>query len=106
MTESVSNVEMNIEKVSAISVEDVARYLRISEIDDEDKKDLNKFLKISKSFIKSYTGVKDLDIYEDFVIVVFVLCQDMNDSRSYYVDGKNLNDVVKTILDLHSVNLL
>lgn len=47
-----------------------------------------------------------LDAYEDFWIVVMVLCQDMYDNRTLSVDNENLNQTVKTILDMHSKNLL
>lgn len=47
-----------------------------------------------------------LDAYPDFVIVVYVLVQDMYDNRSLYVDKNNLNKVVDTILGMHSINLL
>ncbi|UWG96786.1 hypothetical protein LPY66_18195 [Dehalobacter sp. DCM] len=47
-----------------------------------------------------------LDAYEDFVIAVYVLCQDMYDNRSFYVDKNNINRVVDSILGMHSVNLL
>lgn len=50
--------------------------------------------------------VTGLDAYEDFVIVVYVLCQDMYDNRTYYVDKTNLNRVVEAILGMHCVNLL
>ena len=38
--------------------------------------------------------------------VVFILCQDMWDNRTLYVDKSNLNKVVDTILGMYSVNLL
>ncbi len=47
-----------------------------------------------------------LDAFDDFIIVLYVLCQDMHDNRSMYVDKTNLNRVVDTILGLHSINLL
>lgn len=47
-----------------------------------------------------------IDKYEDFVIVVYILCQDMHDNRTLYVDEKNLNKVVEIILGMHSINLL
>lgn len=45
-----------------------------------------------------------LDAFEDFWIVVMVLCQDMHDNRILAVDTENMNKVVKTILDLHATN--
>ena len=56
------------------------------------------------STITENTGVKDLDEYDDFIIVVFILCQDMYDNRTLYVDKSNLNKVVETILGMHSQN--
>ena len=50
--------------------------------------------------------VETLDTYSDFIIVVYVLCQDMFDNRVMYVDGKNINNTVKTILDMHTRNNL
>jgi len=47
-----------------------------------------------------------VDKYEDFVIVVYVLVQDMYDNRSLYIDKNNMNKVVETILGMHSINLL
>lgn len=94
-------------KVSEITVEKVAKYLRLEEgeyTDDE----IQTLIDVSKAFIKSYTGLNEtaIDEHEDFVIVVFILCQDMHDNRSFYVDKSNLNKVVETILGMHSVNLL
>lgn len=97
-----------ITKVSDITYEDIADYLRITELDNDDINTLNNLLSVSKNFIMNYTGRTEgeLDDYNDFVIVVFVLCQDMFDNRTLYVDSKNLNNVVETILGMHSVNLL
>lgn len=91
-------------KVSEITINDVAEYLRLEEVESM----LFNLLDTSKKFIKSYTGLTDeeLDKHEDFYIVVMILCQDMYDNRVYYVDKNNLNKVVETILGMHSVNLL
>lgn len=97
-----------IEKVSDISYQDVAEYLRLYEVDNDDINTLNTMINVAKTFISNYTGrsSEELDNYQDFVIVVFVLCQDMWDNRSLYVDSKNLNNMIETILGMHSVNLL
>lgn len=97
-----------INKVSDITYQDVADYLRLSEVDSDDENTINALINISKTFISNYTGrtLEELDNYQDFVIVVFVLCQDMWDNRTLYVDSKNLNNVVESILGMHSVNLL
>lgn len=95
-----------ITKVSEITSKDVADYIRLAEPSDEDTKYLETILNVAKNFIINNTGQEDLDKYTDFIIVVYVLCQDMYDNRSYYVDNKNVNKVVQTILDMHSVDLL
>lgn len=100
-------------KVSEITAKDIANYLRLSEISEEDEKDIELFLNIAKNYIENYTGIpqksedeqaETLDTYSDFIIVVYVLCQDMYDNRKMYVDGKNINNTVKTILDMHTRN--
>ena len=70
--------------------------------------ELEQYLEIAKKYICDESGLKmeDVDKHEDFVIVVYVLCQDMYDHRSLYVDKSNLNEVVKTILGRHRINLL
>ena len=102
-------------KVSEITVKDINNYLRLSEVNDDDNKNIELFLNIAKNYIENYTGIpqkseneeaETLDTYSDFVIVVYVLCQDMYDNRVMYVDGKNINNTVKTILDMHTRNNL
>ena len=97
-----------ITKVSQITYSDVAEYLRIPELATSEQNLLTNLINISKDFISKYTGIapENLDDYNDFVIVVFVLCQDMYDNRTLYVDKSNLNKVVDTILGMHTVNLL
>ena len=98
----------NITKVSDITYQDVADYLRIAELTADDTAAINTMLGVAKAFILQYTGLpaSDLDTYQDFVIAVFVLCQDMWDNRTLYVDKSNLNHVVDAILGMHAVNLL
>lgn len=96
----------NITKVSDITYSDIASYIRLSEVSTSEQNYLTTLINISKDFISKYTGISDLDNYPDLIIVVFVLCQDMYDTRSLYVDKSNLNKVVDTILGMHSINLL
>lgn len=102
-------------KVSDITVDDITDYLRITDVTENDEKEIELFLKIAKNYIENYTGIpqksendedETLDTYSDFVIVVYVLCQDMYDNRTMYIDGKNINNTVKTILDMHTRNNL
>lgn len=98
-------------KVSDIKWKEVANYLRLTDISDEEKKVLETFIDIAKNYISNYTGIKEtteseedecLDSFSDFIIVVYMLCQDMYDNRTMYVDSTNINNTVKTILDMHT----
>lgn len=93
--------------MSEVTVTNVAEYLRLEE-GEYSQALLTSLLNTAKEFIKSYTGltIDQIDEHEDFYIVVMVLCQDMHDNRTYYVEKNNLNKVVETILGMHSVNLL
>lgn len=101
-------VSTEVNKVSDITEESVADYLRLDEVNDSEIKTLAMLISIATSFIKSYTGLDDasVDKYPEFVIVVLILCQDMWDNRTMYVDSKDLNNTVQSILAMHSVNLL
>ena len=113
-----------VSKVSEITIQDVADYLRL---DDYKESDIETYLNIAKSYISNYTGIPEaseydeeyeydeyneyeeeetLDSYADFVIVVYILCQDMHDNRCMYVNGGNVNRTVQTILDMHTRNNL
>lgn len=97
-----------ISAVSQITAQDVADYLRISEVTQDDLNTLNTLLTVAKAYISNYTGqtIENLDTLQDIIIVVLILCQDMWDNRTLYVDSSNVNKVVESILGLHSVNLL
>ena len=97
---------MEVSKVSDIEPESVAEYLRLDEVTESEKDTLNMLISIATSFIENYTGIDDLDKYPEFAIVLLILCQDMWDNRTMYVDSKDLNNTVQSILALHSVNLL
>lgn len=108
-----------VSKVSEITIQDVANYLKL---DDYEESDIETYLNIAKNYISNYTGIPEaneyeedfdedeevetLDTYADFVIVVYVLCQDMHDNRCMYVNSGNINKVVQTILDMHTKNYL
>lgn len=95
-------------KVSDITVNDIVNYCRITETTEADLAFLQQSISISTAYIRSYTGLDNegIDKHEDFIIVVYILCQDMWDNRTLYVDSKDLNNTVETILGMHSVNLL
>jgi hypothetical protein len=94
-------------KVSEIQVSNIVNYSKLEE-GEYTPDEIQTLIDVSKAFIKSYTHLDELAIDEhpDFVIVVYVLCQDMHDNRSLNVDKSNLNKVVETILGMHRINLL
>ena len=103
-----------VSKVSEITIQDVAEYIRV---DSYDENEIETYLNIAKNYISNYTGIPEaseeedgvaetLDSFADLVIVVYILCQDMYDNRSMYVNSGNINRVVQTILDMHTRNFL
>ena len=97
-----------ITKVSDITPASLAEYLRIVDADTNDLNTLDTLLGVAKDYVAKYTGrtIEDLDDFNDVVIVVMILVQDMWDNRTLYVDSSNVNKVVESVLGLHSVNLL
>ena len=90
-------------KVSEITYREIAEYIRLTEVSEEDMSLLNNLINIAKAYLKENTGVEDLDEFNDFVIVIFLLCQDMYDNRTLYVDNTNMNKVVESIIGMHTV---
>lgn len=94
-------------KVSEVVVNDIVKYLKLSD-GEYDIPDIQMLIDASKAFIKSYTGLTDtaVDLHEDITIVLYVLCQDMHDNRTMYIDKNSLNKVVNTILGMYRTNFL
>lgn len=91
-----------VTKVSEITANDIADFIRLDEVTGADTKQLETLLIIAKDYITNYTALESLDEYADLVIVVYILCQDMWDNRTLYIDKGNMNKVVQTILDMHT----
>lgn len=93
-------------KVSEIDVNTIKEYLKV-ENDIEDSL-LKNILSAAKAYIKSYTGLDDtkIDTKEEITLVVLVLANEMYSNREFTVDKANLNPIAKSILDMHSINLL
>lgn len=99
---------MQITKVSDITPQDLAEYIRLPDPTSDDINTLSTLLTVAKVYVGEYTGrtIQELDDYKDVIIVILVLVQDMWDNRTLYVDSDKANMVVDSILGLHSVNLL
>lgn len=100
-------------KVSEMTIEDVAEYLHLDE--EYSTVQMIAILEAAKEYVADYTGIpqytaestcKTLDDYAKFPLAVLVLCQDMYDNRSYYVERNNVNKVVESILNMHRTNYL
>jgi hypothetical protein len=97
-----------IAKVSEVTSTDLAEYLRVGEVTASEEGFLNTIIGAATAYMCKYTGLTtaQLDESQDFVPVLLVLCQDMYDNRALYGDSANVNRMVQSILDMHSVNLL
>lgn len=96
-------------KVSEVTNIDLAEYVRLDDASDLELNELEQMRSGAVAFIKSYTGLTDeeVDEHEDITQVLFILVADMFDNRNYQIDSKSVvNPAVKSILNMHSVNLL
>lgn len=91
-------------KASEITSEAAAEFIKLDEAPEE----MDMYISAAKSYVRSYTNLKDkeIDEHEDMTIAIMVLVQDMYDNRSMYVDSSNVNKVVSSILDMHRRNLV
>lgn len=93
-------------KVSEITIDTLKNYIRIDTGDD----DLLLAAELAgiKSYIKGYTGLDDvgMDSTEDFPLAVLALCSELYDNRQFTVDKSTVNPIIKSILDMYSINLL
>lgn len=97
-----------ITKVSDVTSADLAAFLRVSEVTPYEYGYLSTLIGAATAYMCKYTGLTaaQIDESQDFVPVLLVLCQDMYDNRALYVDSANVNRMVQSTLDMHSVNLL
>ncbi|MBT2736161.1 head-tail connector protein [Bacillus sp. ISL-7] len=92
--------------ISEITIQDLKDYARIDHIEDDFL--FSSILEACKSYIKSYTGLtlEQMDEKEDLPIALFVLSNELYENRTFTVKDDKVNVVIKSILDMHSVNLL
>lgn len=95
-------------KISEITIQDLMNYAREDNNEAEVIKTFEAILIACKSYIKGYTGLTDaqMDTKEDLTIALQVLANDMYDNRAMTVQNDKVNTVIKSILDMHSINLL
>lgn len=97
-------------KVSEVDETILAEYARLDDPSDIELNELKRMKESAVAMITAYTGLKEeeLDEHADITQALFVLVMDMFDNRNLMIDYKstNMNPAVKTILNLHSINLL
>lgn len=93
-------------KISEVTIQQLKEYCRVDSTDEDML--FTSILAATKSYIKSYTGLTDvqIDTKLDLTIALYVLAADMYDNRQYSVDNTKVNVTTKSILDMHSINLL
>lgn len=93
-------------KISTIAISDLKNYLHVYH--DEDDTLITSILVAAKAFVTGFTGLSAelQDSYEDLTMAVFILASELYDNRSYTVDKDTVNPVIKSILNMYSVNLL
>ena len=102
---------MKIKKVSEITAEHVAQYLRLSEPDEDELNLVKTFILAAKTYIKDYTHLSDeeLDDYPPLVLVVYIYCSDLWENRTLYVGTKNYskpNTVIMSFLNMYRKDLV
>lgn len=95
-------------KISEVTTMDLIEYARAYSEDVETISTFEIIKAAVKSYIKGYTGLTDeqMDSKEDLTIALMVIANDMYDNRSFSVQDDKVNKVIKSILDMHSINLL
>ena len=100
-----------VKKVSEITAEHVAQYLRLSEPDEDELNLVKTFILAAKTYIKDYTGLseEELDKYPPLVLVVYIYCSDLWENRTLYVGVRNYakpNDVIMSFLNTYRKNIV
>lgn len=96
-------------KISEVTIQNLMEYAR--EYNSEDPEVIRTFTSILsavKPYIRGYTGLteEEMDAQEDLTIALMVLANEMYDNRTFTVQDDKVNKVIKSILDMYSVNLL
>lgn len=96
-------------KVSDLSVDKVASFIRVDLVSEMDHEVVDMALIGAKRFCASYTGlsVEELDQYEDMPLAVLALCAEFYDLRQFTVsEVANINPTTLQILSAYSKNLI
>lgn len=96
-------------KISELTTDYVAEYLRIDDIDTVATREIEMSKKAAERYILNYTGqtIEYMEENEDITLAYLSLVADFYDNRQYQQDMKlKPNKTVECILGMHSINLL
>lgn len=97
-------------KISEIDTNYLCNYLKLEEVEEEQRKDLEVMKVAALEFVQNYTGLtlEEMEQHEDITIAAICIIADMFDNRNYYLDYKNTktNQTVNCILNMYARNLL
>lgn len=97
-------------KVSEITTEFIADYLRIDDLEEIQLREIEATKEAAIAYACSYTGMtlEELEEHEDIVIAIMVQISDMYENRNLYLDykSKEVNKTVTNILGLYQKNLV
>lgn len=93
-------------KISDVSTDELKEYAHVYHFEDDML--FESILAACKAYIKNYTGLtlEQMDTKEDLTMALYVLSNELYDNRTFTVENDKVNKVIKSILDMHSVNLL
>lgn len=97
-------------KISELTGQILADYLRIDEAGEIELREINMMLSGAIEYAKSYTGltVEEMDAFEDITVAIMILVSDYYENRTLYLDYKfkEENKAVQAILTMHCNNFL
>lgn len=93
-------------RISEITITEIKQYANIDHNLDDNL--LEMILKSSLSYILNYTGLtlEETNNKEELAFVLLTLANELYDNRVYSVKDDKVNVVIKSMLDMHSRNLL
>ena len=96
-------------KISEVTTQSIIDYLRIDDASQIEIAEIERMKDGAVAYMTGYTGLTEteLDDFEDLTDALYILVADRFDNRNMQSDKEyHLNKMAKSILDLHSVNLL
>ncbi len=94
-------------RISQITAEDVATFLRLEE-GDYSVTELSAMMEVATCYLTGATSIpqEELDNYGDFWLAFMVFMQDMYCNRTKNVYKANVNQTVEDIIAMHRRNLV